>query len=101
MIDKVHRLAYATFVEEILEEIPISEDGTVHPALIKNWESRIETVINQLMTANGEISGVYDYIDPAQKVLQTNELKVNLEILPVGYAKSIPINLGFTTELTS
>ena len=101
VIDKVHRLAYATFLDEILEEIPISEDGQVHPALIKNWESRIETVINQLMTANGEISGVDAYIDPMQKVLVTNELKVHLDILPVGYAKSIPINLGFTAQLNA
>jgi hypothetical protein len=101
VIDKVHVLAYQTYVDEILEVIPIAENGQVHPALIKSWESKIETTINQQMTANGEVSGVEAYINPNQPILSSGELKIDLKILPVGYAEYIPINIGFTTTLNT
>lgn len=101
VIDKAHILAYSTFIEEILSEIPIDGDGKIHPALVKQWETRIENTINQQMAANGEVSAVSAFIDADQNVLSTDEIEVDLSILPVGYAEFITINLGFTTEINS
>jgi hypothetical protein len=52
------------------------------------------------MTVNGEISGCKATIDPNQDILSTNTIAMSLDILPVGYAKYITIDLGFTTSLT-
>ncbi len=101
VMDKVHLLAYQTFIDEILEEIPIAANGLVHPALIKSWESKIEGVLNTVMVANGEISAVDAYIDSNQPILSTGELRVSIKIIPIGYAKYIPIDLGFTTSLNN
>ncbi|SNR16529.1 DUF2586 family protein [Tenacibaculum jejuense] len=99
-IYKARRVAYDVFVNEILDEIPLEANGKIAPALIKSWEGLVDNAINLTMTQNGEISAVRTSIDPAQDVLATNEVKVSLDILPVGYAKYITVELGFTTSLS-
>ncbi|MBB4117866.1 hypothetical protein GGR32_000138 [Mesonia hippocampi] len=101
VIDKATLIALSVYTENILDEIPLAENGQISPALIGNWRSDIEAAINQQMTVEGEISGVRASIDPSQDILGTNEFKVTLDILPVGYSKYISIDLGFTTSLTS
>lgn len=99
-IYKARRVAYGVFVNEILDEIPLEANGRIAPALIKSWEGLVDNAINLTMTQNGEVSGVRTFIDPAQDVLGTNEVRVSLDILPVGYAKYITVQLGFTTNLS-
>lgn len=98
VIDKATALAYLTFLEEILDEIPVSPEGQIHPALIKSWQANIANVINEQMTVDGEISGVKVYIDENQNILANSKIVINLSIQPVGYAKYIDVKLGFTTE---
>jgi hypothetical protein len=100
IIDKALILAYQTYIEEVNDEVPINEDGTLSASYVKALQAKIENVINQTMTAKGEISGVKAYIDPTQKVQQTNELNISISILPVGYAKYINVTLGFTNVLS-
>ena len=101
VIYKARRIAYATFVNEILDEIPLNTDGTIAPVFIKNWQALIDAAITTQMTAAGEISGSQTIIDPSQDVLGTNEIKVTINVLPVGYAKYITVELGFITTLTN
>ena len=101
VIDKATLIALSVYTENILDEIPMAENGQISPALIGNWRSDIETAINQQMTLEGEISGVRASIDPNQDILGTDKLKATLDILPVGYSKYISIDLGFTTSLTN
>jgi Protein of unknown function (DUF2586) len=96
VIDKMWRLAYAVYVEEIQDEINIdSVTGRIQPAQARYYEAIIESALNTSMTANGEVSDVSAEIDLAQNVLSTNELKIKVLATPVGYAKRIRINLGF------
>ena len=95
VIDKVHTLAYATFVQEIDDEVPVNEDGTLDAGFCKWLSQQIENQINNTMTVNKEISSVACIIDPVQNILSTNQLNVVLRIVPVGYATNIEINLGF------
>ena len=100
-IYKTRRIAYNAFTNELLDEIPLEANGSIAPALIKSWQALIDNAINSQMTAEGEISGSRTNIDPNQNILGTNEMKVELNILPVGYAKYITVELGFTTSLTN
>lgn len=101
VIYKARRIAYSTFVNEILDEIPLEADGKIAPVFLKNWQALIDAAITTQMTAKGEISGSQTIIDPSQDVLGSNEIKVTLNILPVGYAKYITVELGFVTTLTN
>lgn len=100
-IYKARRIAYGTFVTELLDEIPLNEDGAIAPVFIKNWQALIDAAITTQMTAEGELSGSQTLIDPTQDVLGSNEIKVTLNLLPVGYAKYITVELGFVTSLTA
>ncbi|MDB0601076.1 DUF2586 family protein [Tenacibaculum maritimum] len=100
-IYKARRIAYNTFVNELLDEIPLERNGKIAPAIIKSWQALVDNAISTQMTQNGEISGVRTSIDPNQDVLGTNQIKVTLSILPVGTAKYITVALGFTTRLTN
>lgn len=100
-IYKARRIAYNAFVNELLDEIPLEPNGKIAPVLIKSWQAVIDNALTSQMTQNGEISASRTSIDPNQDVLGTNEMKVTLKILPVGYAKYITVDLGFTTSLTN
>lgn len=96
VIDKVHMLAYTTFVQEIDDEVPVNADGTLDTGFCKWLQQQIVNQVNNTMTANKEISNISCFIDPAQNILSTNQLNVSLTITPVGYATNITINLGFS-----
>lgn len=95
VLDKVRRLVYAVFVNEIQDEIIVDAAGKIPPSLAKYYEAIAENSININMTANSEISSVTAYVDPAQNVLSTNKTCISIKIVPVGYNKSIEIKLGF------
>jgi hypothetical protein len=95
VIDKAHALAYATFVQEVDDEVPVNADGTLDAGFCKWLSQQIVNQVNNTMTANKEISSVSCFIDPAQNILSTNQLIVILRITPVGYATNIEISIGF------
>jgi hypothetical protein len=95
VVDKAHVLAYATFVQEVDDEVPVNTDGTLDAGFCKWLSQQIVNQVNNTMTANKEISSVSCFIDPSQNILSTNVLNVTLRIVPVGYATEIKINLGF------
>lgn len=95
VMDKAHILAYTTFVQEVDDEVPVNDDGTLDAGFCKWLSQQIVNQVNTTMTANKEISAINCFIDPAQNILSTNELHVVLKITPVGYATDIEITLGF------
>lgn len=51
------------------------------------------------MKADGEISDYAVIINPNQNVLQTSTLVITLEIVPVGVARAIKVNVGFVPKI--
>lgn len=101
VMDKAMILAYNVLVENLADEVPVTEDGNIHPAITKSWQSAVESNINGNMTNQGEISACKCFIDENQNVLQTGEMTVELQILPVGYSEYITVKIGFTTQINS
>ena len=99
VMDEAVLIAYNTLVEELSDEIQVTSSGTIHSAIIKGWQNAIERQIKGLMVDLGKLSGVKAYIDENQNVLSTNNLTVDLQLLPVGYSDYITVNIGFTTNL--
>lgn len=95
VIDKAHVIAYATFVQEVDDEVLINTDGTLDSGYCSWLQQQIVNQINNTMVANKECSSCSCYIDPAQNILSTNQLNVVLKLQPVGYASDIEISLGF------
>lgn len=100
VVDKAIRLAYVTYVNEILDEVLIDPaTGKMQIEKAKYYQSIIQRAIDNAMTANAEVSGFKSIVDPAQNVLSTNKITVDMRIVPVGYAKQISIKLGFATSV--
>jgi hypothetical protein len=108
-IDKAYRIAYDTMLNELLDEMPVNDDGTIAVTKAKSIETKVENAIINSMTVNGELgndpgnandTGVSCYIDHTQNLVATGVLNVTLQVKPFGYAKYITVSLGFKT-LTS
>ena len=108
-IDKAFRICYATMLEHVCDEIPVTDEGKMVPSIAKSWETEIVTAIANEMTANGELGndpadsndkGVKCYIDHDQNVLATSQVNVTVQVKPYGYAKYINVELGFITTNT-
>ena len=93
-------------LENVNDEIPITDEGYLVPSMVKSWESEIIASISTEMTANGELgvdtsnpddTGVKAYINPEQKVASTSKINVVAQVKPYGYAKYIDVELGFVT----
>lgn len=93
IIDKAHIIAYQTFVEELDDEVDIDDDGKIDAGVLKNLEAKIENRINISMA--GEISSFDAYINPAQNVISTNTIEIEMNIIPKGYSTNIKVKLGF------
>lgn len=99
VIDQAILIAYDSLLDNLNEDVEISTSGQIHPAVVKAWQSAVETQIILGMKDAGIIQDVQAYIDPAQNILSTDTLVVKLSILPKGYAKFIDVNIGFTTSI--
>ena len=97
VMDKAMLLSYGVLVEELSDEVLLSKDGSIHPAIIKGWQTKLESTLQSQMVSQGELSAVKIDIDPKQRVLQTGKVVIGIKLLPVGYADFIEVNIGFTT----
>lgn len=108
-IDKAFRICYDTLLDELLDEIPVNEDGTMQNTMVKNWQGKVENAIALQMTANGELSadvtnpndrGVECFIDATQNVVSTSKVNVKVRVRPFGYSRYIYVYLGFKAVAT-
>ena len=99
VMDEGVLLTYTVLVQELSDEVPVTPQGIIHPAIIKGWQQAIEKAIKDNMVDAGKLSAVKAVIDPNQNVLQTNNVNVDLQLLPVGYSDFITVNIGFTTNI--
>ncbi len=98
VMDKAVLIAYDVLLDYLKDEVPINTDGTIHPAIIKSWQAAIDTQIRSLMVNAGELSDVQVKIEANQNVVSTGQILISIALLPVGYAKYITVNIGFTTN---
>ncbi|MFC4164003.1 DUF2586 family protein [Epilithonimonas zeae] len=98
VMDKAMLIAYDMLLEFLKDEVPVNTDGTIHPSIIKSWQSAVDTQIRSLMVEPGNLSDVNVNINPNQNVVSTGEVVMQVALLPVGYAKYITVNIGFTTN---
>ena len=99
VMDKAMILAYNVLVENLGDEVPVTESGTIHPAIIKSWQASVESNINGNMTDKGELSACKCYINETQDVLANGTMEVEIQLLPVGYSEYITVKIGFTTTI--
>lgn len=99
VIDKAHRIAYATYVEELKDDVETVEGGFLSEGVLKTLESRIDDEINLNMANNisdGARGSRHGFIDDTQNVTTTEELEVIVRIRKKGQIKDYNVKLGFS-----
>jgi hypothetical protein len=94
IIDKVLKISYNVYTGELDEDVPVTESGTLEPAVCAYLQTIIEQQVNGNMS--DEISSFTAYVDPNQNILSGQPLKVVLTIIPKGYLSEIQVTIGFS-----
>ena len=102
--DKAYRITYSTLINEVAEEISVTDDGKISAPVVKAIQTAVESAIVNNMTSIGNLGndpsdpndmGVECYINPDQNIVATSRLDVQVRIKPHGYSKYINVSLGF------
>jgi hypothetical protein len=99
IIDKALKITYNTYVEELDDDVDMTDEGDIEPAVCANLQNKIEQQINGNMSA--EISSFIADINPKQNLLSGLPLEVNLYIVPRGYLGTINVTIGFNNPFSN
>jgi len=108
-VDKAYRIAHDTLINELLDEVPVTDEGKISVTYAKSLENKVESAIINSMTAAGELgtdpanqddTGVTFYVNPDQNIVSTGQVNATLKVKPFGYARYITVQLGFKTLTT-
>lgn len=98
VIDKAIRGVYLNLLPLLNSPLTLNADGTLSNATVAYLESQASISINE-MVRKGEVSAAAVSIDPAQDVLTTSEVVVTITLIPIGTARNIIVNIGYSTKL--
>ena len=76
----------------------LNEDGTLANSTVAYLKSQA-VVITDNMVRNSEASAIGVNINPNQNVASTSQIVVSINIVPIGVARNIVVNIGFKTSL--
>ena len=94
IIDKVLKIAYNTYIEELDDDVPMTDAGKVAPAVCGYLKSKIELQVKSQMS--DEISVFYAVVSDNQNILSGLPFEIELNIIPKGYLGTINVKIGFT-----
>lgn len=94
-MNKMVRIAYVTFVNELNDDINLTTEGKLTPATAKFYEGLVDNAVNIAMTANEELSWFGAFVDHEQNILSTGKITVRCSAIPKGYTQQIDVVLGF------
>jgi len=97
-LDKAERLVYTSILGYLASPLYVNTNGTLTADTIDLFRTVCETQLD-VMQANGEISQYSVEIDSTQDVITTGKLVITIKNIPVGVARNIIINSGFTTQI--
>lgn len=97
-IDKAIRGVYSSVLPALGSPLVLNSDGTLTDTTIAYFTSLAEVNLIQ-MIRDVELSAMAVVIDSTQNVLSTGNLVIAVELLPIGVAESITVNIGFVTSI--
>ena len=99
VMDKVLKIAYNTYAEELDDDVPVTESGTLQPAVCGYLQEKIDKQVKGNMV--DEISKFSSYVNPNQNILSGAPVEIQLSIVPKGYLNPIKVTIGFSNPYSS
>lgn len=97
VIDKVQRIAAASYQTFVETGIKMEADGSINATEAKDIEATLESAIKAAMS--DQISQVKVNVPLDQDVINTSSLSVEVKVMPLGYLSWITVNLGLAATL--
>jgi hypothetical protein len=97
-IHKAARNVRGAMLPNLSSPLKFNSDGTLSVLTINYFKNVCNTALGFMVSAS-EISQYNTIIDASQNVLSTNELNITIQIIPIGAAETISINLGFVLSI--
>lgn len=97
-INKAVRGLRQFLLPQLSAPVLVNSDGTLTEDIISHYETVCARAL-EVMQRDTEISAFSIIINPAQNVLSTSKLIINVKIVPVGVADAIEVNIGFTVAI--
>ena len=98
-INKVVRKMRSYLVPALAGSVYANADGTMREDSLGYFESLAQRGLDE-MTAAGELSAGKATIDPTQNFISTSQVIVSAQLLIVGVARNIVVNLGYVTQIS-
>lgn len=99
VIDKAVRGVRANILPQLKSPLYVdATTGKLAPDTIAYFETLASRPLEQ-MDKDGSVSGYGVLVDPDQNVNSTSKLVVNIKLIPVGVAREIEVNIGFTLSI--
>lgn len=104
VIDKAQRITHAVYLQTVLDDFDTDfETGKISPAVLKDYEGRVENAINSQMISIpqgtsgkvNEITGSKATVDPFQDVISTGKILVKIGVGKKGIQRYLEADLGF------
>lgn len=97
-INKATRGVRAFMLPNLASPVFLNADGTLTEDTVAKFKNDASRHLEQ-MERDQEVSAFAVLIDPTQNVLSTSTLELTIQIVPVGVARLIKINIGFTLAI--
>jgi hypothetical protein len=78
----------------------VNADGTMTVSTIEGFKNALRPSLDA-MVRDSELSDYGVLIDNTQNVVSTSEVVITVELLPVGVARKITVNIGFVATITT
>jgi hypothetical protein len=99
MVDKTIRGVRSALIPQLNGTVALKSDGTLTDDSVGYYQDLAQTVLDR-MIADGEISAGKATVDPEQDILGTSQLLIAIQIVPIGIAEEIVVNIGLTTQIS-
>ncbi|KAA2242804.1 hypothetical protein F0L74_09760 [Chitinophaga agrisoli] len=97
-IQKATRGVYTSLIFDLNGPLTLNADGTLAATTIASLQGNSEVNLIQ-MIRDSELSAYQVAINPAQNVLQTELLVITINLVPIGTARNIQVNIGFNVAI--
>lgn len=108
VIDKAYRIIYNALLDSLLDDVAVTNTGTILPSYAKTLEGKVTKAISEQMTARGELSsdptnpndkGVICKISLTNNYSQTSQIVFDtLQVRPKGHTRYFDVPLGFVSS---
>jgi len=94
VIDKAQIIAYARYLQEVDDEVPVQADGTIDPSWAGNLQQETNNDFQTNMVAPGNCTSASCSISLTQNIAESGLLAIMIVVNGVAYAVNIQITLG-------